>query len=316
MDPTIALIRNYGHQYNPLIRGLFAGLSEEDWETVTPLEYRGQALIASYQMTLADAFEPLTLRHHGRLPHFDGDLGPATLDLLNVSRCGCPDFEALEELDARGGGSWPAGCFPDLYRDHAIKVHYDLGNAPSRIKGWWPEIQEMVHAAYAETGLMLVETKSRSEANLQVWFEVLAGSTIGLAQLPGGGARCNLRLWCKLDPGYEVNANQEAQLLAHELGHNVNSGHISGDPIMHPSMRTQHWNGSFKGTAFGNRLSGYFGGVAVPKPEPPVPPVPPAPIPPFPPPFPPVTDPLLRLRVSDPATGKQYILKELPSFGD
>jgi hypothetical protein len=140
---------------------------------------------------------------------------------------------------------------------------------PDRIHGWWDDIIDMVLGAYAEIGMLIKRTNEFGKAHSLLSFEVLPGSTIGLAQLPGSAAaRCATGFFCKLDPGYAPNAIQVATLLAHEWGHNMDSGHISGDPIMHPSIRTG-WNESFRGTQFGDRLSRWFGGEPVGDDEPP-----------------------------------------------
>lgn len=255
MHPVIQKLRDYGHDKNPAIADLFDELDYSEWEVLTPENSLGKVLVLSYQLFFPGELDKLSSKHHRRTAMFDGELGPATEELLNAPRCGCPDFEAA----TTGSGSWRAGCLPESNGRHAVKVHYDTSRGSSAVKDWWAWIQETVENAYAEQGLWIIPTDDVDEAQIRVWFESLGGSTIGLAQLPGSGA-CRSSVWCKLHPRYAPNKNQVAQLLAHELGHNMNSGHISNDPIMHPSMVQKHWNGSFENTPFGNRLSGYFGG--------------------------------------------------------
>lgn len=265
MDVTVAYLRSLGHHNNPLISSMFAGKSEEWWHRLKRDSPEGLALVASFQMMMGEDHEELVRKHHNRAAVYDGEIGPATTELFTVPRCACPDYMAQNELEATGRGSWSPGCLGNSDR-HEVKFHVDFNRCP--YVEWWPGVQEAVIAAYAEIGMALVRTENRSEAHIHVQFEVLAGSTIGLAQLPGSG-HCRRGYFCKLDPGYRPNANQIMQLWAHELGHNMNSGHISGDPIMHPSMRNQTWNKTFRGTAFGSRLSGYFGGEPLDPPKPP-----------------------------------------------
>jgi hypothetical protein len=266
MNPTIAKLRGYGHHNNPMIRAAFIHLTESDWDEMELESELGMLLVRSYQTTLPE-HEALVWKHHEHEPKFDGLVGPATEELLELDRCGHRDFEPLMEGEATGSGSWRPGCNPEIYKDHSVKIHYDLSRASAQVKGWWPEIKAMVHKAYAECGMLLIEVERRSDANITVWFEVLGGSIIGLAQLPGSNVPCSRVVWCKLDPGYLPNPNQVAQLLAHEIGHCLNSGHMD-DFIMGPTMRIQTWIGSFLGTPFGARLQGFFGKDPVP-PKPP-----------------------------------------------
>lgn len=276
MNKEVALLKKYGHFDNPFVIKNFGRIGKEikkeDLDNLnSPVV---QAAIHSYQSFMSPEFEELTLKHHNRSAMFDGLTGPATEELLNMPRCGCPDYSPMKTEEATGSGSWPTGCNIEEPTIHSVKFHVTTTRMPSRIVNWWEGIKQDAINAYAEMGMLLVEVQEFNRAQITVWWEVLAGSTIGLAQLPGSGT-CGVRVFCKLDPGYSPNSNQVLQLLAHEWGHNMNSGHISGDPIMHPSMTNQTWNKSFKGTAYGRRLAQFFGGEPVgpddpePEPEPP-----------------------------------------------
>lgn len=271
MKPEIALLKQYGHFDNPMV----PHVAPDEWDRLTLTDPRVQAAIHSYQSFMAPEFEELTIKHHHRPAMFDGLIGPATEDLLSLNRCACPDYLPMTE-SATGSGSWPPGCYSEEPTIHSVKFHVNTSRRPSIVTSNWDEIRETIIHAYAECGMLLVEVQDIARAHITVKWETLAGSTIGLAELPGSGS-CGRVVFCKLDPGYAPNVNQFMQLWAHELGHNMNSGHISGDPIMHPSMTNQNWNKSFKGTAFGRRLDSYFGGefVGPSDPEPPTPPGPP-----------------------------------------
>ena len=269
MNLEIAHLKHYGHHLNPLIASRFAGVAGAEWDAMTPADELGQLLVLSWQQFFPSELNYYTRKHHGRAADANGETGDATHDTYKIARCGHPDFEAK----GTGRGSWRAGCLPEADGGHAVKIHYDLSRAHPTVRAWWPEIQEMEHEAFAETGLWLIEVERQADAQVRVWFEDLGNSIIGLAELPGSGA-CARRVWCKLSPTYRPNANQVSQLNAHERGHNVNSGHISNDPIMHPTMLRAHWGGSFKATPFGARCDGYFGGEYFrgPQTDPPRPP--------------------------------------------
>jgi len=255
MNKLINTCIAYGHQFNPVIREYF---QDADFANLTDVQE--QMLIASYQQMMAPQHEALCRAIHNRDPWFDGEPGPASDALVELQRCACKDYLPLD-MKATGTGSWRAGCLADYPNIHAVYYHLDDSRMPARTKGWWDEIVQMVHNAYDEVGMLLVKTENKSQAQLLLSFEVLAGSVIGLAQLPplSQSAICDRGYFCKLDPGYAPSALQVATLWAHEFGHNMGSGHISGDPIMHPSIQSG-WSRSFKGTTFGNRLDKWFGG--------------------------------------------------------
>lgn len=283
MDRVIQYLRKLGHDKNPTIKPMFKGLEERDWEEMTLDSPRGQALVSSFQMMMGEDHEESCRMVHNRAAHYDGVLGEATKITLKVERCGHPDY--LDEDDkileaphntpemAGGSGSWRVGCSADHPNIHAIHYHVNFSGASQQIRQWWEESSHMVKAAYADIGLLWIEVDSPSKAQIRISWQSLGGSTIGLAQLPPlqDAQACFIGFFCKFDPKYAPNVVQIATLDAHERGHNCKSGHITNDPIMHPSIRTG-WGGSFRGTAFGDRLIGYFGGVPVPIDDDPPPP--------------------------------------------
>jgi hypothetical protein len=154
-----------------------------------------------------------------------GDLGPATLELLNAERCGLPDYP--DPTKAVGSGGWPMPC-----QKGGVKLHFNKSGMPAVVVPRWDEIVRKVLAAYAEIGLRLVEVQTAGEANIYQTWQGLAGSTIGLAEF--NSESCSDRVFCKLDPGY---TGYVASLLAHEIGHNCNLQHRSQGGIMHPSIQ-------------------------------------------------------------------------------
>lgn len=207
---AVELLHGYGHFRNPQMPNGW-NVGPAVFDLLKPSDRVLQDAVASYQHFMG---APVT-----------GDLGPATLELLNAERCGCPDYP--DPTAAVGSGGWPMPC-----QKNGVKIHFNRSGMPSSVAARWDDIVQKVLAAYAEIGLRLVEVQTAGEANIYQTWQVLAGSTIGLAEF--NNESCSDRVFCKLDPGY---TGYVASLLAHEIGHNCNLQHRSQGGIMHPSIR-------------------------------------------------------------------------------
>jgi hypothetical protein len=184
-------------------------------------------------------------------------------ELAAEPRCSCPDF--LPPTAAVGSGGWPQPC-----QKGGVKVHFNTSGMPSSVVARWDEIKKKVFAAYAEIGLKLIEVATASEANIYQTWQVLAGSTIGLAEF--NNETCSDRVFCKLDPGY---TGYVASLLAHEIGHNCNLNHRSQGGIMHPSIQPDPNPFTWRGDPSEGDLRRMYGGEPI-EPEVPPPTAPPA----------------------------------------
>lgn len=193
-----------------------------------------------------------------------GDLGPATLELLNAERCGMPDYP--DPTQAVGSGGWPMPC-----QKNGVKVHFNTSGMPASVVARWDGIVAAVFKAYAEIGLKLIQVPTAGEANIYQTWTRLAGSTIGLAEF--NSQSCSDRVFCKLDPGY---TGYVASLLAHEIGHNCNLNHRSQGGIMHPSIQRDPDPFTWRNDPSYPDLRKMYGGEPIdPKPEPPPGPQPP-----------------------------------------
>ncbi len=233
--------------------------------------------VASYQGYMAHEFDRLCAECHGRPGIVDGVVGPATRELLQIPRCGYPDFGF-----ATGNGSWPVGCHPDWPDNHAFTVNMDFSGMPSYLDGVIEEAWDLCQAAYADIGIVFIREDGNRNANTTVTWTRGSG-WIGLAIVPSN-PRCRDRIWAKFDNRYRPSAllDQWARLLAHEFGHNMGMGHSRGG-IMNPSIISGTFEGNeWRGDPSEPILRRYFGGEPVDldpddddEPDPPGPPDPP-----------------------------------------
>lgn len=277
MNRYIKKILSYGHQNNPVLRKQFEGFTERDWNNLKPTSEKGESLVHSFQAMMGGDLASICAKKGITYEGGNGEIGPATKDLFKVKRCQNPDYLAPDVLEKIGKGSIPAGCYSDYLNNHVTKIYFDFTGASQKVKDWWNEVWAIVQEAYRKIGLLIIETKKKSEANHVLLFESLGGSTIGLA-IVGTDWKCGEQVWLKLDKNYFPSAIRVAQVLAHEFAHNLGVGHINGDPIQNPSVVNQDWNGSFFGTPLGNIFVAMFGGeevIVIGQPVPPTDPQPP-----------------------------------------
>jgi hypothetical protein len=265
MNDIIEKLWAYGHFNNP---GCPTGVCAGDRAKLTLDDAAVRTAVASYQSFMGADFDRLSARYHGRPGVADGLVGPATMDLLDLPRCGCPDFLAA----AVGSGSWPAGCHPDWPNNHAFTVNVNKSGMPAYLADVVEDAWGLCRASYADIGIVFIREDGNTRANTTVTWTRGAG-WIGLAIVPSG-PRCGDTIWAKFDNQYRPSAllDQWARLLAHEFGHNMGMGHSRGG-IMNPSIVTgPYTRTAWRGDPSEALLTRYFGGVPVDvSPDPPTP---------------------------------------------
>lgn len=295
MEPTkvIETLWKYGHFSNPEYpTGIFITPTDSEFP-VLPNSLKKLSLndepvkqaIRSYQNFFKPQFDGFAIQSHNRTGYVDGEIGPATLELLQMERCGLPDFQLL----ATGSGSWPAGCHPDWPNNHTFTVQMNKSGMPSFLKNIIEPAWDLCRAAYADMGIVFIREDNNNKANTYVTWTRGSG-WIGLA-IVGNNQQCGTRIWAKFDNRYQPSdlINQWARLLAHEFGHNMGMGHSQGG-VMNPSLIGGKFDkDEWRGDPSEPILKRWFGGVPINlNPAPPTPPVPPPnpqppqpPIPPF-----------------------------------
>ena len=275
----IQLLMDTGHLCHPF--GKYVGEVPKEYASETPLsDPRFERALASYQDFMSECLDPLCITHHGRSARADGISGPATRELLELPRCGCPDYgeevHAADVSAAVGTGSWKR-CH-DVGDFHAANAYIDDKYMPAFLKSVWDEVWERSAAAYAEIGLRWTRVENKSEANTIVSFERGRKSWIGLA-IVGQNESCTSRIWAQFLASYNPSDTVAmwTELVLHELGHNASLQHSRGG-IMNPSIM-RGLAPTWKGDPSESILKRYYGGepITPPAPDPPVPPTPPSP---------------------------------------
>jgi hypothetical protein len=281
----IQLLWDTGHFRNP---DCPTDVQESDLKDLTLFSDPVKQAVKSYQIFFKDQYQgfgKLTLNKDVKI---DGVVGPATLALFGMERCGVPDFG----VELTGAGSWPSGCHQEFPNNHAVIVSVDKRRMPRFLNDHFENIWDRVVAAYADIGMALIRKDGIGRPNISFYWTTIRGSTIGLAIVPNRPG-CSSSIWCKYDISYNPSDtfNQWARLIAHEIGHNMSLRHTRGG-IMNPSiLRGDFGPTSWRGDPSYNILARYFGGEPIDSPSPPSPPSPP-PSPPSPP-SPPPTDKLV-----------------------
>lgn len=298
----LAWLYQFGHAWNtkfPNLQNLDAGRvalmdgSEED----------ARQLIQSFQ-ELDINVSRLVQAFHGRDLVADGDVGPATIDVMAFRRCAMPDYappptasfhypdpdlQAAVESYQRyaeagyvgGTGSWPRGCDPDHKDVHSVVVAIDTSKASSFQKGIIDDVLRYVEETEAEIGQSVrhVRDGTFSKPQHDVKFQYIAGGVIGFAYFPNPNT-CNQTVTARIDNSFDARLPVLAELLTHEYkGHSDGLEHSRGG-IMNPSIGSPTARASWKGDPHDKTKTRYFGGVAIPTTTPtPVPGPTPTPVP-------------------------------------
>lgn len=212
---------------------------------------------------------------HGRVPDFDGIIGPAMESLITdpAGRCPIPDnapppgvefnfsdpylqqvvtrmqADAAAALPAVGPGNWRS-CH-GIGNAHCATVRVNETNLPSFLRPLFSEVLTKVQKAFADIGLLfrfldqnrkdlLNGEQIDSTVNIEMSFVNSSDGWIGLAIL-GQNQTCSSNIWCRFLAtfrGGSTNAaivQQWVTLIMHELLHNCRFNHTRGG-ILNPSL--------------------------------------------------------------------------------
>ena len=157
-----------GRSWNPAYPNLL-NADEAAIRKMTGQEPDAKLLVKSLQESDAN-YDALVLAWHKRPPEFDGEIGPATKDLVELPRCPLPDFppppnatfhydnpdlQAAVESQQRAAaftGSYWRGCDSQRPDIHSLVIGIDARNAPPNWLANKDKILEARRAAAAEIG--------------------------------------------------------------------------------------------------------------------------------------------------------------------
>lgn len=264
------------------------------------------ARFAIASMQQADAnFDGLVLDAHGRAPLFDGEIGPATMNLVQgwndkaspLRRCPLPDFAppphasfhyddpdlqaAVESMQRAANapaieGPYWRGCDPQRPDVHSLVIGIDITNAPSNWLANQEKILDARRRCAAEVGVavrFVINPKSLEGLNQYQVNRPIAGGTIGLNYFPQTNS-CGRIPNGSIDSSYNPSDwRMHAGLGGHESeGHGFGLNHTRGGR-MNPSIILVDPY-TWKGDPSWNTLVDLYGGRPIDQPPPQPPPVP------------------------------------------
>lgn len=265
----------FGHFRNPVFEETLYNVGRQDLGALAFSDQEMRDAVRSLQMSDYNA-ELLSQKHHGRPIQYDGEIGPATLELLSLPRCEVPDFGegSGREEGATGSGSWlSSGCDPEHQGIHSIRVGIDTQNAPDGVAVYLGEALAIARACNAEMGISVryILNPGSQKVEISKVFGGLGGTTIGRNYFYQGGCK-TIEGWLssRWDPGRAI---YWAGLEVHETGHGFGLQHTRGG-IMNPSILKINPL-TWKSDPSHQRMVAYFTGKPIgPVPEPPAPPTP------------------------------------------
>lgn len=250
-------------------------------------------------------FPQLVIRRHGREANYDGLIGPATMKLMELDRCNCPDYIHPDELEQNnilptndeniafaGTGSWPKGCVPGYENYYAVRVDINTANQPSVWRQHQTWILQQCYKAQTEIGSLPIWVLNGvpERAELSTRWQNIPGGVIGWNHVLTN-AICGQTLYGRLDNSWNANKYMQARLLLHEVfGHGFGMGHTRGG-IMNPSILNGPLSWLPPDPAY-RYMKQWFGGKQIILPDEP-------PIEPEPEPEPEPTDPQLLQEILD-----------------
>ena len=177
---------------------------------------------AKWQETYRYMLNDGTNRWHGRNLVADGEIGPASMELLNTPRCGCSDTEAVEEAN------WPDSCRND------ITVWWDLAGLNISKERSDEEMRAAYKSWYDRVELQFREVET-SSARIHSHTGPLSGSTLAWSYLATNNCGSKLEQRYNTRVNWQRDRNYLQAVAAHEIGHALGCPHINNtSALMNP----------------------------------------------------------------------------------
>jgi len=196
--------------------------------------------IVLYQQNHAAALDDLSAKYHGRLvmrskagADIDGDIGPATAQLLNGRYCDVPDVMPNAAI---AEANWPESCRRD------ITVSWNFKNAPGLTEAEQVAVWKSVKDEYErifDLQFVLRAAEGYGSSRINAKLLALPGSVLAWSYV--ATSNCADRLQEAFDNTIRWSFNLAVGTWKHEVGHGLGMMHTPNDPrsLMYPSMNGQ-----------------------------------------------------------------------------
>ena len=232
----IERLYNLGHFHNPETQ---QGVAFADLSKLTLNDKAVKEAIKSFQSFMQADLDMYSEIHHHHDGVVDGEVGPATDDLLEAPRCGFPDYPVPgQPLSMEGPmeSNWPTACRGD------IKAGRNFRSLPGSTEAnthaiWWASCNNW-SIALSDVEMFAAAV---GDASVRIYADLraLSGSTLAWSYLANGN--CNSRL----QQAYNTRTNWSnmafaATVKTHEDGHALGFPHNNdSNALMYPSIHAR-----------------------------------------------------------------------------